>query len=183
MSMYTQTNVCKNYISQLWYDRYAAHPQQWLYIMIMCAVYFCLCFVFLAEECKKKWKNLSDTYRWEGNKLKDQKRSGSAAGGKQWKNSAIMGFLNPFMEAKASSGNMPERVGEPMMATDEKRRPNWKVKQISQADPAFSQAHTTSQADKMWRQKGERFKNQHALPGHKHSSLSSAGSCVEHRWP
>ncbi|KAK9976995.1 hypothetical protein ABG768_018816 [Culter alburnus] len=78
-----------------------------------------------------------------------------------------MGFLNPFMEARASSGNMPERVREPMMATDEKRRPNWKGKNISQADPAFnqadaafSQAHTTScQADPATRrQEGERFK-------------------------
>lgn len=52
-----------------------------------------------------KWKILRDTYRQEINKIKDQKRSGSAAEGhKQWKYCAIMGFLNTFIEARATTG-------------------------------------------------------------------------------
>ncbi|XP_051977935.1 uncharacterized protein LOC127639764 [Xyrauchen texanus] len=56
--------------------------------------------------CRKKWKSLRDTYLKEKRKEMD-KRSGSAAGsGKRWKYSQILGFLDPFVTPRETSGNM-----------------------------------------------------------------------------
>ncbi|XP_039464624.1 uncharacterized protein LOC120438246 [Oreochromis aureus] len=54
--------------------------------------------------CRRKWKSLRDTYNKE-------KRSGSAAGsGKRWKFFAVMGFLDPFLTPRETSGNMVRTV-------------------------------------------------------------------------
>ncbi|CAM4611318.1 unnamed protein product [Leuciscus chuanchicus] len=109
------------------------------------------------EECRKKWKNLRDAYRREVNKTKEQKRSGSAAEGhKPWKYSAIMGFLNPFMEARPSSGNMLERVREPMMAT-EQRDTSTKAKQVSQSVLSIQEGPAFSQEGPAFSQEGPAF--------------------------
>ncbi|KAK9963885.1 hypothetical protein ABG768_005107 [Culter alburnus] len=58
------------------------------------------------EVCRKKWKNLRDTYLKERRK-EMEKRSGSAAGsGKKWKYSAVLSFLDPFVSPWETSGNM-----------------------------------------------------------------------------
>ncbi|XP_042632303.1 transcription factor Adf-1-like [Cyprinus carpio] len=50
------------------------------------------------EMCRKKWKSLRDTYLRERRK-ETEKRSGSAAGsGKKWKYSAVLSFLDPFVQ-------------------------------------------------------------------------------------
>ncbi|CAM4571970.1 unnamed protein product [Leuciscus chuanchicus] len=58
------------------------------------------------EVCRKKWKSLRDTYLKEKRK-EMEKRSGSAAGSvKRWKFSQILGFLDPFVTPRETSGNM-----------------------------------------------------------------------------
>ncbi|XP_062338406.1 transcription factor Adf-1-like [Osmerus eperlanus] len=59
-----------------------------------------------AEDCKKKRKNLRDSYKREKNKEKELSRSGAGlTNHKPWKYAAVMGFLAPFMEYRDSSSN------------------------------------------------------------------------------
>lgn len=81
-------------------------------------------------------------------------------------------FLTISWRQEPAVGTCRKRIREPM-ATEEKRKPNWKAKQVSQsitassqsvlriqadpafsnADPAFNQAHpASSQADKILKQ-------------------------------
>ncbi|KAL3966453.1 Adh transcription factor 1 [Sarotherodon galilaeus] len=63
--------------------------------------------------CRRKWKSLRDTYNKEKREEKE-KRSGSAAGsGRRWKFFAVMGFLDPFLTPRETSGNMPSPVASP----------------------------------------------------------------------
>ncbi|XP_026038204.1 uncharacterized protein LOC113030734 [Astatotilapia calliptera] len=71
--------------------------------------------------CRRKWNSLRDTYNKE-------KRSGSAAGsGRRWKFFAVMGFLDPFLTPRETSGNLvrtvenfpPEDQGQPGEAAGE----------------------------------------------------------------
>ncbi|KAL3971556.1 hypothetical protein ACER0C_027075 [Sarotherodon galilaeus] len=56
--------------------------------------------------CRRKWKSLRDTYNKE-KRTEKEKRSGSAAGsGKRWKFFAVMGFLDPFLTPRETTGNM-----------------------------------------------------------------------------
>ncbi|KAL3976785.1 Arf-GAP domain and FG repeat-containing protein 1 [Sarotherodon galilaeus] len=56
--------------------------------------------------CRRKWKSLRDTYNKE-KRTRKEKRSGSAAGsGRRWKFYAVMGFLDPFLTPRETSGNM-----------------------------------------------------------------------------
>ncbi|CAI5686153.1 uncharacterized protein LOC102079229 [Oreochromis niloticus] len=75
----------------------------------------------------RKWKSLRDTYNKE-KRTEKEKRSGSAAGfGKRWKFFAVMGFLDPFLTLRETSGNMvltvenfpPEDQGQPGEAAGE----------------------------------------------------------------
>ncbi|CAI5685706.1 unnamed protein product [Oreochromis niloticus] len=77
--------------------------------------------------CRKKWKSLRDTYNKE-KRTEKEKRSGSAAGsGRRWKFFAVMGFLDPFLTPRETSGNMvqavenfaPEDQGQPGEAAGE----------------------------------------------------------------
>ncbi|XP_039473065.1 uncharacterized protein LOC120441755 isoform X1 [Oreochromis aureus] len=77
--------------------------------------------------CRRKWKNLRDTYSKE-KRTEKEKRSGSAAGsGRRWKFFAVMGFLDPFLTPRETSGNMvrtvenipPEDQGQPGEAAGE----------------------------------------------------------------
>ncbi|XP_026013437.1 uncharacterized protein LOC113015610 [Astatotilapia calliptera] len=77
--------------------------------------------------CRRKWKSLRDTYNKEKRSEKE-KRSGSAAGsGRRWKFFAVMGFLDPFLTPRETSGNMvrtvenfsPEDQGQPEEAAGE----------------------------------------------------------------
>ncbi|XP_036405031.1 transcription factor Adf-1-like [Megalops cyprinoides] len=71
------------------------------------------------DDCRKKWKNLRDTYRREMAKEQERGRSGAAATTQRpWRYSAIMGFLNPFLESRPNSGNM-ESVGNPMIVQED----------------------------------------------------------------
>lgn len=64
--------------------------------------------LFIVDDCKKRWKNLRDTYRKEKKKEKERSRSGSEASSQRpWRYSQIMAFLDPFMEDRATSSNMP----------------------------------------------------------------------------
>ncbi|XP_076849144.1 uncharacterized protein LOC143497197 [Brachyhypopomus gauderio] len=65
------------------------------------------------EECKKRWKNLRDTFRREKTRKRERKRSGAVIG-RPWRYMGMMGFLTPFMESRPGSGNMSGGVGEPM---------------------------------------------------------------------
>ncbi|KAL4005114.1 hypothetical protein ACER0C_004827 [Sarotherodon galilaeus] len=76
---------------------------------------------------RRKWKSLRDTYSKEKRTGKE-KRSGSAAGlGRRWKFCAVMGFLDPFLTPRETSGNMvgtvenipPEDQGQPEEAAGE----------------------------------------------------------------
>ncbi|XP_039859928.1 uncharacterized protein LOC120716448 [Simochromis diagramma] len=71
--------------------------------------------------CRRKWKSLRDTYNKE-KRTEKEKRSGPAAGsGKRWKFFVVMGFLDPFLTPRETSGNMvrtvenfsPEDQGQP----------------------------------------------------------------------
>lgn len=54
---------------------------------------------------------MRDTYRRERKKEKEKSRSGAGASQtRPWRYSQIMSFLNPFMEERATSSNMPGRV-------------------------------------------------------------------------
>ncbi|KAL3976485.1 a disintegrin and metalloproteinase with thrombospondin motifs 8 [Sarotherodon galilaeus] len=79
--------------------------------------------------CRRKWKNLRDTYNKE-KRMEKEKRSGSAVGsGRRWKFFAVMGFLDPFLTLWETSGNMvgtmenipPEDQGQPKEAAGESR--------------------------------------------------------------
>ncbi|XP_034725477.1 uncharacterized protein LOC117943446 [Etheostoma cragini] len=60
-----------------------------------------------ADDCKKKWKSLRDMFKKERKKEKDRQRSGAGASSvRPWLYSAVMGFLNPFMEDRPTSTNM-----------------------------------------------------------------------------
>ncbi|XP_076746620.1 uncharacterized protein LOC143421399 [Maylandia zebra] len=61
--------------------------------------------------CRRKWKSLRDTYNKE-KRTEKEKRSGSAAGsGRRWKFFAVIGFLDPFLTPRETSGNMVRTVG------------------------------------------------------------------------
>ncbi|CAI5671221.1 unnamed protein product [Oreochromis niloticus] len=78
--------------------------------------------------CRRKWKNLRDTYNKE-KRMEKEKRSGSAAGsGRRWKFFAVMGFLDPFLTPQETNSNMvgtvenippPEDQGQPEEAAGE----------------------------------------------------------------
>ncbi|KAL3978898.1 interleukin 16 [Sarotherodon galilaeus] len=77
--------------------------------------------------CRRKWKSLRDTYNKE-KRTEKEKRSGSAAGsGRRWTFLAVMGFLDPFLTPRETSGNMvrtvknfpPEDQGQPGEAAGE----------------------------------------------------------------
>ncbi|KAG7462774.1 hypothetical protein MATL_G00188300 [Megalops atlanticus] len=71
------------------------------------------------HDCKRKWKNLRDTYRREMAKEQERSRSGAMATTQRpWRYSAIMGFLNPFLESRPTSGNM-QAVGNPMTVQED----------------------------------------------------------------
>ncbi|KAL4001580.1 vang-like [Sarotherodon galilaeus] len=81
----------------------------------------------IKDICRRKWKSLRDTYSKE-KRTEKEKRSGSAAGsGKRWKFFAVMGFLDPFLTPRETSGNMvrtvenfpPEDQGQPGEAAGE----------------------------------------------------------------
>ncbi|XP_039468695.1 uncharacterized protein LOC120440388 isoform X2 [Oreochromis aureus] len=60
--------------------------------------------------CRRKWKSLRDTYNKE-KRTEKEKRSGSAAGsGRRWKFFAVMGFLDPFLTPRETSGNMSQLI-------------------------------------------------------------------------
>ncbi|XP_049457243.1 transcription factor Adf-1-like [Epinephelus fuscoguttatus] len=66
--------------------------------------------VGLPEEiCRRKWKGLRDTYLKEKKKERERKSGSAGTGGKRWKYSAVLSFLDPFVTPKETSGNM--RVG------------------------------------------------------------------------
>ncbi|KAL3970154.1 WAP four-disulfide core domain protein 3 [Sarotherodon galilaeus] len=77
--------------------------------------------------CRRKWKSLRDTYNKE-KRTEKEKGSGPAAGsGKRWKFFAVMGFLDPFLTPRETTGNMvqtvenfpPEDQGQPGEAAGE----------------------------------------------------------------
>ncbi|XP_049432793.1 uncharacterized protein LOC125889110 [Epinephelus fuscoguttatus] len=61
------------------------------------------------EICRRKWKGLRDTYLKEKKKERERKSGLAGTGGKRWKYSAVLSFLDPFVTPKETSGNM--RVG------------------------------------------------------------------------
>ena len=68
----------------------------------------CLILSFTVAEAKSKWKNLRDQYVKVRRALKE-KKSGSAAGSKKlWPYYHIMTWLEPFLNERATSGNMPQ---------------------------------------------------------------------------
>uniref|UniRef100_A0A667X0S8 MADF domain-containing protein n=1 Tax=Myripristis murdjan TaxID=586833 RepID=A0A667X0S8_9TELE len=72
-----------------------------------------VCCFSVADDCKKKWKNLRDTYRRERKKERESCRSGAEASThRPWRYSQIMGFLNPFLEDRATSSNYPSVARE-----------------------------------------------------------------------
>lgn len=74
----------------------------------------------IAEECKRRWKNLRDCYRRDRQKQKELRRSGSAAtGARPWQFAEIMGFLDPFMEERPTSSNMSVVAGPSQAAVEE----------------------------------------------------------------
>ncbi|KAG9259522.1 hypothetical protein AMEX_G27817 [Astyanax mexicanus] len=65
------------------------------------------------EECKKRWKNLRDTFRREKNRERERNRSGAGAvSSRPWRYMGVMSFLNPFVESRPTSGNMVVEVEE-----------------------------------------------------------------------
>ncbi|KAK0133484.1 putative nuclease HARBI1 [Merluccius polli] len=59
------------------------------------------------DVCKKKWKNLRDTYLKELKKERENHTSGAGAAMKQpWRFMAVMGFLTPFLEHMPSTTNI-----------------------------------------------------------------------------
>ncbi|XP_016109884.1 uncharacterized protein [Sinocyclocheilus grahami] len=66
-----------------------------------------------ADECRKRWKSLRDTYRRERRKESERNRSGAGASSvRPWRYSGVMGFLNPFIEDRITASNMVGGVGE-----------------------------------------------------------------------
>ena len=65
-------------------------------------------YFFIAKECIKKWRGLRDSYMREKKREKERTRSGAGqVTHKPWKYFAVMGFLAPFVEQRATSGNFP----------------------------------------------------------------------------
>uniref|UniRef100_A0A671M358 MADF domain-containing protein n=1 Tax=Sinocyclocheilus anshuiensis TaxID=1608454 RepID=A0A671M358_9TELE len=59
-----------------------------------------------ADECRKRWKSLRDTYRKERRKEAERKRSGAGVNSvRPWRYSGVMGFLNPFLEDRITAGS------------------------------------------------------------------------------
>ncbi|CAM4567900.1 unnamed protein product [Leuciscus chuanchicus] len=60
-----------------------------------------------ADECRKRWKSLRDTFRKERRKEAESNRSGAGASSvRPWRCSGVMGFLNPFLEDRLTDSNM-----------------------------------------------------------------------------
>lgn len=67
----------------------------------------------LADPARKRWKNLRDQYMKTRKGIKDKKSGSSAGNQKTWKYYNIMIFLEPYVQERATSGNMPtEEEGE-----------------------------------------------------------------------
>lgn len=61
----------------------------------------------VADECKRKWKGLRDTFRKERKKERDRRRSGAEGGVvRQWRYAQLMAFVVPYMEDRKTSSNM-----------------------------------------------------------------------------
>ena len=62
---------------------------------------------------------MRDTYLREKRREVDRKRSGSAGGPvRKWRFFSIMSFLDPFISARATTGNMAGGVEEALMEED-----------------------------------------------------------------
>ncbi|KAM4521911.1 uncharacterized protein PAE49_001836 [Odontesthes bonariensis] len=58
------------------------------------------------SECRRKWKTLRDQHRRERQREKDRRESGIGLSNyKPWRYSAILSFLNPFIDARAAGTN------------------------------------------------------------------------------
>ncbi|XP_072218032.1 uncharacterized protein [Leuresthes tenuis] len=58
------------------------------------------------SECRRKWKTLRDQHRRERQREKDRRESGVGLSNyKPWRYSAILSFLNPFIDARAAGTN------------------------------------------------------------------------------
>ncbi|XP_034546203.1 transcription factor Adf-1-like [Notolabrus celidotus] len=62
------------------------------------------------ETYRQKWKGLRDTYLKERRKESERKSWSAAGTGKKWKYSAILSFLDPFVNPREASGNMGRGV-------------------------------------------------------------------------
>ena len=80
-----------------------------LYFFFSLSLPVCVCtYFFIAKECIKKWRGLRDSYMREKKREKERTRSGAGqVTHKPWKYFAVMGFLAPFVEQRATSGNFP----------------------------------------------------------------------------
>ena len=79
------------------------------FIFLLFSLSLCVCtYFFIAKECIKKWRGLRDSYMREKKREKERTRSGAGqVTHKPWKYFAVMGFLAPFVEQRATSGNFP----------------------------------------------------------------------------
>ena len=80
-----------------------------LYFFFSLSLPVCVCtYFFIAKECIKKWRGLRVSYVREKKREKERTRSGAGrVNHKPWKYYAVMGFLAPFVEQRATSGNFP----------------------------------------------------------------------------
>lgn len=64
------------------------------------------CCVFSESECRRKWKTLRDQHRRERQREKERRESGIGLFNyRPWRYSAILSFLNPFIDARAAGTN------------------------------------------------------------------------------
>lgn len=65
-----------------------------------------LCLSSSESECRRKWKMLRDQHRRERQREKERRESGVGLFNyRPWRYSAILSFLNPFIDARAAGTN------------------------------------------------------------------------------
>lgn len=68
------------------------------------SVFFFLC--SSESECRRKWKMLRDQHRRDRQREKERRHSGVGIFNyRPWRYSAILSFLNPFIDARAAGTN------------------------------------------------------------------------------